>query len=246
MRHLDDAPGLGAPISCGPSWIDGFPTFTDTMYALQIPLLRGTLDATVAFARAALAAITADRLDAIEVGNEPNFHPPQPPAPGYRPADYDRTFATCADALRGNLTLPAGRSFQAGAIASGAAGWTAGDVFGAGLADGAPLVRSFSMHYDQTWDDQPLAATLLDHAMTVRTTDDMCGSSVAFLREHLPRVAFVIGEVGSSRARGGPDDGRLDRVLGSAPWAVDWPMYTTSPVRNPEDHLPMRSSKNVS
>ena len=190
---------------------------------------RVKFDNVVAFAKAALGVVDNQHLDSVEIGNEPNFYGPPP-------ADYDRNFDRYSDAIQGNTSLPAGPNFQAGAIASDAkAGWTALDLFEAGLAR-SKEVKSCAMHYYQTFTDHTLRSTLLNHKNTVQRTKDMFQSSIDYLRKNKPDVAFVLGEVGSSLGVPGkpatPTSGSLDRVLGSALWVVDWMLYTMSEVRH--------------
>ena len=86
------------------------------------------------------------------------------------------------------------------------------------------------MHYYETFTGETLRSTLLNHRFTVQRTDNMFKRSIAYLRNKQPDVPFVLGEVGSSLAARAviPESGALDRVLGSALWAVDWLLYTMS------------------
>ena len=89
------------------------------------------------------------------------------------------------------------------------------------------------MHYYQTFTGETLRSTLLNHSHTVARTDKMFARSIAYMRKNQPQIPFVLGEVGSSLAARDvvPNSGALDRVLGSALWAVDWLLYTMSAVR---------------
>lgn len=85
------------------------------------------------------------------------------------------------------------------------------------------------MHYYQTFVDQPLISSLLNHNQTETETTKRFQGSINWLRTNQPHVPFVISEAGSSLAdRNHRGDGTLDRVLGSALWLIDWTLYTAS------------------
>lgn len=58
----------------GPSWFDSFSLLKPLpmKYIYQLPLTVGTVHNTVTFAKRGLAAFGNEKLEAIEIGNEPN------------------------------------------------------------------------------------------------------------------------------------------------------------------------------
>lgn len=108
----------------------------DLRYTVQIPLARKNVNNGVTFAKACVEALTnsaglAERLDAFEIGNEPNFYSTFGSCEGktdrpsdWRPLDYAGEFAGYAANLVSRVpaldTSPTKRWFQALALSSAA------------------------------------------------------------------------------------------------------------------------------
>ena len=91
----------------------------------MVPLAKANLANSVEESELAVKMIGLDSLYALEIGNEPNFYPGSDRPASYDPAEYVAQWKEWADALEGNISLPAGPQFQAIALASGAAPpWT--------------------------------------------------------------------------------------------------------------------------
>lgn len=90
------------------------------VWDLQVFLARKNLSNAVEFAKDCVDAIGIEKLNTLEIGNEPDiykssgFFPNVTDRPSsYLPPDYVAEFLEFADALTGNLTLGAGPNFQA-------------------------------------------------------------------------------------------------------------------------------------
>jgi hypothetical protein len=59
-------------LTVGPSYFNAFKNFPNANFVLMVPSYHDKLDNSIEWARKGLAAI-GDRLDAVEIGNEPNF-----------------------------------------------------------------------------------------------------------------------------------------------------------------------------
>lgn len=58
----------------GPSWFNAFKNFPGAKYMFMVPLRQDNLENSIEYARQGLAVI-GDRLDALEIGNEPDYYP---------------------------------------------------------------------------------------------------------------------------------------------------------------------------
>jgi hypothetical protein len=58
----------------GPSWFKAFKNFPGAKFVFMVPLRQDNVANTIEYARNGLAVI-GDRLDALEIGNEPDFYP---------------------------------------------------------------------------------------------------------------------------------------------------------------------------
>ncbi|KAH7053490.1 hypothetical protein B0J12DRAFT_57299 [Macrophomina phaseolina] len=69
---------LHTNVTIGALWLYSFanlPAFVNPRYTLQIPLARKDVANGIAFASASVEAMGEGKLDALEIGNEPNFYP---------------------------------------------------------------------------------------------------------------------------------------------------------------------------
>lgn len=182
------------------------------------------------FTQAGVNAITAANLQSIEIGNEPNYY-------GISSQQYLADFHEYSAAISGNISLPAGPTYQGLAVSSDAAypPWDIPTLF----ADGAGSqnnLKSVSYHYYQTTHGHNISTTLLNHTDTVSHLTNFT-SSINYLSTTAPykfqNISFVIGEVGSALngqlANGTQlNDFALESVLGSAVWTVDFLLYSLS------------------
>lgn len=123
--------GLHTNITLGASWVESFKHIPNANWTVQVPLARrNPVDNVVAFANACINAIPGglQRVEAIEIGNEPDLYrsTPQPNTDrpsSYSPADYAAEWQTMGTNLENGI--PALKTdqprFQAGSLASGAA-----------------------------------------------------------------------------------------------------------------------------
>jgi hypothetical protein len=104
-------------ISLGPSFFDGFKTFPNTKFIFQVPA--GTANAhlsadAIAQTKAAVAAVSAARVDSLEIGNEPDLYAGQNVTkPGYNLGDYVKNFLQYTADVNGNITSLDKKIYQA-------------------------------------------------------------------------------------------------------------------------------------
>ena len=110
-------------IILGTDYFETFANFPNTNFTFQVPLAQTqgspSLDS-LEQTRLALDNITLQRLDSLEIGNEPNLYVSQGVrASGYDPAEYVEDVLDYEKCLKGNLTLPSGPLIQALTYANG-------------------------------------------------------------------------------------------------------------------------------
>ena len=95
-------------ITIGPSFFEAFNKLPGAQYVLQVPLVRQNLASSVAFAKAAFAA-AGPRIQAVEIGNEPDLYPTT-----RSNAEYVALYQQFDNAIVENVTgFPSGPFFQA-------------------------------------------------------------------------------------------------------------------------------------
>lgn len=103
----------------GPSYFDSFANFPNAKYIVDIPMAKGGSNNTLNFARAAYNSIGADRIEQLEIGNEPNFYPGADRKHPYRPREYVKEWIRLANAVLEALGIDQNKPiFQAVALAS--------------------------------------------------------------------------------------------------------------------------------
>ncbi|KAK7702699.1 hypothetical protein SLS57_011250 [Botryosphaeria dothidea] len=204
---------LFANITVGSTWIEGFRQFkdADVVWDLQVFLARKNLSNAVEFAKDCVDAIGIEKLNTLEIGNEPDiykssgFFPNVTDRPSsYLPPDYVAEFLEFADALTGNLTLGAGPNFQA---------------------------LGYSNFVVDPWNEYAVIgrATLMNKSAIRNSTDVRFKDRIAYMKSTYPDIPFLIAEVGSALGNGtGIRDFDLTASLGTALWTVDWLLYTAT------------------
>ena len=125
--------------------------------------------------------------------------------------------------------------YQGLAIASGAQfpPWDVPTLFNAGVDTNPSDLKSVSYHYYQTYYNNNISTTLLNHTDTVSHLS-VFEPSLAYLQSspNTSTIPFVLGEIGSALngvVNGNQvNDFSLEGVLGSAIWTVDFLLYAAS------------------
>jgi hypothetical protein len=127
-----------------------------------------------------------------------------------------RQWTHYANALSGNLSLPAGPDFWVLSLSSNT-DWKVEDGFNAGLSDETGKIKAIS----STTTGDPLQDPLLNHTLTASKTSGAFQWPINYLENRTDPVPFVLGEVGSAIVVGHKDYALQDS-LGAAVWTVDW------------------------
>ncbi|OJD30434.1 glycoside hydrolase family 79 protein [Diplodia corticola] len=263
-----DACRLHTYADLGTPWLRSFQNLAPALapqFTVQVPLARKDVDNGVKFAGACIDALTpggggkkrdaADddddddgqarrlsaRLDAFEIGNEPNLYPnspgsgcrPKPDRSGaWGPSDYVDEWTNYAGTLAnrvGALKNSGAKSwFQTLTLSSHVDHpdqWGLSAI-GKGLNNGG-YVRTVSQHYYQADATKDLKGELLTHNTTVSRMQENFGANIAFAKKN--NIPFILGEVGS--AIGGDGDATnpdLYDTLGAALWTLDFLLHGMS------------------
>jgi hypothetical protein len=107
----------------GPSYWDLCASFSDAEYIIQVPLATANISETVAWTQSAVNALGWDKIQAIEIGNEPDLYsntyvgvvPLQPPEyqGTFTNATYVGNYTEYAAAIAAAVDLPGGPILQA-------------------------------------------------------------------------------------------------------------------------------------
>ncbi|KAJ7173631.1 hypothetical protein C8R46DRAFT_1215556 [Mycena filopes] len=227
---------LHTNITIGAPWVQSFAHFPASLarYTLGIPLARKDVSNGVQFAAAAVRNMPGAlaQLDALELGNEPNFYPifgcgtPDRPK-SFGPPEYavgwNGYAASLKDGVPALKASPRKDWFQTFALSSSVdlSLWDLSKVF-TRLNQGG-FVKTVSQHYYQADASGPLKAELLTHSTTVSKMEGHFRANVDFTAAH--NVAFVLGEVGSAIGGNGTANPQLDGTLGGALWTLDFLLY---------------------
>ncbi|KAB2568682.1 Beta-glucuronidase [Lasiodiplodia theobromae] len=243
-----DACRLHADADIGTPWLRSFENLAPKLaprYTVQVPLARKDVDNGVEFAEACVEALTngdgVARLDALEIGNEPDLYvnglragcrQEKDRPDGWGPLKYAEEWTGYAESLYGRVGAlkesGAKDWFQALTLSSNATNKTQWGLSAIGdeLTDGG-YVKTISQHYYQADATKGLKEELLTHSTTVSRIQDQFGANIAFAKNK--RIPFILGEVGS--AIGGDDDTTntdLYGTLGAALWTLDFLLYGMS------------------
>ncbi|KAF4536410.1 Glycoside hydrolase protein [Lasiodiplodia theobromae] len=238
----------------GKPWFRSFKNLAPKLaphYTVQVPLARKNVDNGIKFANACIEALTSSdetpdgvklsaRLDAIEIGNEPNFYTndmrggcPQEKdrQDGWGPSEYASEWTKYAKRLAegvGALKRSGTKDwFQALTLSSNVenrADWGLSAI-GNELNDGG-YVKTVSQHYYQGVATKVLKEELLNHSITVSRMQDNFGANIESAKNR--KIPFILGEVGSAIAPHDDDDDinpNLYDTLGGALWTLDFLLH---------------------
>ena len=116
------APGFsGLSATFGPSFFDAYGVLPDTKYIINLPFAAHNLSYAIEFTRRALAVVgTANKLDSIELGNEPQRYAGHDRPKDFDLADYVAQWEAFTHNISSKLSLPNKPIFQALALGSNA------------------------------------------------------------------------------------------------------------------------------
>ncbi|ETS75105.1 hypothetical protein PFICI_13589 [Pestalotiopsis fici W106-1] len=230
----------------GPSYWELTSGFSDAQYIIQVPLATTNVSETIAWTQSAVDAIGWDKIQAIEIGNEPDLYSDtmtgangialQPPA--YQGTlnneTYVGNYTKFAAAIADAVALPDGRVLQAfdvsthfgAAVAKEAYILDVETCFGLGI-DADNRIKTVAHHYYQNnaGDASTLATGLMNMTATHAHLDQF-QRRIYWLRTNEPDIAFVLSEVGNSLDA--TNSYGYQARLGSALWQADFYLYAMS------------------
>ncbi|KAK8043216.1 hypothetical protein PG994_013699 [Apiospora phragmitis] len=186
----------------GPAyWALAKESFPDAEYVVQVPLATTDVNETVAWTEAAVNSVGWDRIQAIELGNEPNFY--------HAGFGFDIGSYSGVEVGKEAYILDVETCFKLG-------------------IDRANRLKTVAHHYYQNdaGGADKLAQGLMDVAATHAHLDLFKARRIDWLRQNQPDIPFVLSEVGNSldATHSYPYQARL----GSALWQVDFCLYAMS------------------
>jgi hypothetical protein len=230
----------------GPSYWKLATSFTNAQYIIQVPLATTNVSETVAWVQSAVATIGWDKIQAIEIGNEPDLYSNTftgADGVALQPPDYQGTlnnetyvgnYTKFAAAIADAVTLPDGPILQA---------FDVGTHFGAAVAEEAYIldvetcfslgidsdnrIKTVAHHYYQNnaGDASTLAAGLMNMTVT-HTHLDQFKRRIDWLKANKPDIPFILSEVGNSLKA--TNSYQYQARLGSALWQLDHYLYSMS------------------
>ncbi|KAF2110073.1 hypothetical protein BDV96DRAFT_651226 [Lophiotrema nucula] len=230
---------LHTNVTLGKPWLEK--TFTNlnasyTRYTLDIPFARLNKTNGIEFATACINAMPSKtkQLEAIEIGNEPNFYTSFPTpscGPHDRPTNWDnKAYAKQWTTYAQNLTSKVAALKQSGKTnwfqTLGLAStypvdkWTFAD-FWADLTAGG-FVKTASQHFYQVGSEGFLVDYPVDHRNTANVMQKKFSDNIKFLNNH-DNVPLILGEVGTVLSSSNKNENQdLFNALGSAIWTFDF------------------------
>ncbi|KAK5164063.1 uncharacterized protein LTR77_010154 [Saxophila tyrrhenica] len=229
--------------SIGPSYWDLTDLVPDAVYVIQVPLAVTNVSESVLWAKTAIESIGIDRIQALEVGNEPDLYADNGPVGtrGLGPPYYQGTLTN--ETYTGNFTkyvraikaaiddIPKKHFFQAFDTSShlGADALATGYIldvetnFELGINKGNNI-ESVAGHYYQTDGGQyaDLETGLMQHS-AIANRLDLYRKFIVYLRDNHPKIPYIISEIGNSLNPTHAYD--YQATLGSALWQVDLQLY---------------------
>lgn len=230
----------------GPSYWDLAKSFPDAQYIIQVPLATTNVSESVAWARSAVDTIGWDKIQAIEIGNEPDLYSNtftgvdglalQPPEyqGSLNNETYVGNYTKFATAIAEAIALPEGRVLQAfdvgthfgAAVAQEAYILDVETCFGLGI-DADDRIKTVAHHYYQNnaGDASSLASGLMNMTIT-HTHLDQFKRRINWLGANEPDIPFILSEVGNSLKA--TNSYQYQARLGSALWQLDFYLYAMS------------------
>ncbi|KAI4597231.1 hypothetical protein KJ359_004744 [Pestalotiopsis sp. 9143b] len=221
-------------------------TFPDAQYIIQVPLATTNVSETIAWTQSAVDALGWDKIQAIEIGNEPDLysgtftgangvalHPPD-----YQGKldneTYVGNYTKYASAVAEAVSLPDGPILQAfdvsthfgAAVAEESYILDVKTCFELGI-DADDRIKTVAHHYYQN--NAGTASTLASGLMNMTTTHahlDQFRRRIDWLAANKPDIPFVLSEVGNSLDA--TNSYRYQARLGSALWQADFYLYAMS------------------
>jgi hypothetical protein len=134
------------------------------------------------------------------------------------------------DAIMNNVpSLHAGPILHVGSLADSAS-WSAEDLYKAGLGS-VSRIKSFGQHYYQSSIrfNPTMSGTYLDHEdSVVHKTNANPQKNLDYFRTAKISTPIIISEAGSALGSVNDFERKIDAVLGSALWEVDWALLAMS------------------
>ncbi|ORY57850.1 uncharacterized protein BCR38DRAFT_448818 [Pseudomassariella vexata] len=230
----------------GPGYWELCQNFPNAQYIIQIPLATTNVNETVAWAKSAVEIVGIDKIQAIELGNEPDLYSPNftedqdgvsvtlgpPDYQGkFTNETYVRNWTTYAAAVIAGVDLPTEPIFQAFDVAAHVGadiGKTAyvldtETCFNLGINQDN-IIKTVAHHYYQN--QAGSAETLATGLMTMSVTHnrlDLHKRRINWLKANRPEIPFILSEVGNSLKK--THTYEYQNRLGSALWQVDFYLY---------------------
>ncbi|EXJ71433.1 uncharacterized protein A1O5_05241 [Cladophialophora psammophila CBS 110553] len=200
--HIPEGQPAGIPsnLTFGPSYFESFTNFPDARYILDLPFAYKNRTNSLRFIDAAYRKIGADRIYALELGNEVNLYR-QPDIVASLGVGNDtkvwQAAATSAETV--NLLLPGYQPDNP---------WQIPGIFENGtLVKDQQRIKSTSVHYYQTKinESSSLQRDIMSHAGIVAGSK-LLKSVAEYLHKNVtPPIPLVLGEIGSSLGNGSSD-----------------------------------------
>lgn len=227
-------------LSVGPSYFEAYRNFPKAKYVFMVPLVHHDINNTLEWTRLGLEAI-GDRLQALEIGNEPDLYP------RYSVPNYVEDFLYFEKVLSASFPKQLGGGgrpgYQAMDIASGGARrfQIAGAMKEGINSTGA--VSQVAYHLYQ-WGDRPgaglqyLQRRIANHTAVIRALSVFI-PHIQYLQEYAPGTPFILSENGNTLGR---QDIEQRNILTTALWNVDYQLFAltigVSRVNNQQIVLP--------
>lgn len=218
----------------GASYWELCDSFPDAQYIIQVPLATTNVSEAVAWTQSAVDTIGWDRIQAIEVGNEPDLYPSRGASgallqpPNYQAKltneTYVGNFTKYVSAIAAAVSLPDRPIFQAFDEAENS--FDLAKCFSLGI-DSNDTVNTVAHHYYQgnAGTAATLAAGLMTMSVAHNSLDSLTGS-ISWLKQNHPDIPFILSEVGNSLDA--TNSYQFQARLGSALWQVDYYLYAMS------------------
>jgi len=138
-------------VTFGPAYFEGFANLQNVRYGIDYVLAYPHLNMTVRTAEDSFRIVGQDKIQLIEIGNEPNLYSgEQNRNSSYGPANWGKQWIKFSDAIAKALDIPTTqRRFQALALSVNDPTWEVQKVFPAGLFAAESRLESVAYHYYQ-------------------------------------------------------------------------------------------------
>lgn len=145
--------GLLAAVIHGKPFADALSNVPNVRYIIEVPLPNSTISNTVSFVNAMTQHAGVEKLEAVEVGNEPNLYTGQyfrghPRREDYSPQQHVEELKNYMNAIISSMPgLPTGNILHVGSLADSApSSWSAENLYKTGLGT-IPRINAFAQHY---------------------------------------------------------------------------------------------------